>query len=44
MCKAVEIGKRGDVLRYHPGIKNLTTKKILSINFYPKMSQQRIYI
>ena len=24
MCKAVEIGKRGDVLRYHPGIKNLT--------------------
>ena len=26
MCKAVEIGKRGDVLRYHPGIKNLTKK------------------
>ena len=24
MCKAVENGKRGDVLRYHPGIKNLT--------------------
>jgi hypothetical protein len=22
MCKAVEIGKRGDVLRYHPGSKN----------------------
>jgi hypothetical protein len=26
MCKAVEIGKRGDVLRYHPDIKNLTKK------------------
>jgi hypothetical protein len=26
MYKAVEIGKRGDVLRYHPGIKNLTKK------------------
>jgi len=23
MCKAVEIGKKGDVLRNHPGIKNL---------------------
>ena len=23
MCKAVEIGKRGDALRYHPGIKNM---------------------
>ena len=26
MCKTVEIWKRGDVLRYHPGIKNLTKK------------------
>jgi hypothetical protein len=26
MCKPVEIGKKGDVLRYHPGIKNLTNK------------------
>jgi hypothetical protein len=24
--KAVEIGKRGDVVRYHPGMKNLTKK------------------
>jgi hypothetical protein len=23
MCKAVEIGKKGDALIYHPGIKNL---------------------
>ena len=23
MCKAVEIGKRGDALRYHPGVINL---------------------
>jgi hypothetical protein len=28
MCKAVEIGRKGDALRCHPGIKNL----ILSIN------------
>jgi hypothetical protein len=27
MCKAVEIGKQGDVLRYHPGIKILTKNK-----------------
>jgi hypothetical protein len=26
MCKAVEIGKRGDALRYYPGIKNLIKK------------------
>jgi hypothetical protein len=26
MCKAVEIGKRGVALRYHPGIKNLIKK------------------
>ena len=26
MCKAVEIGKTEDVLRYHPGIKHLTKK------------------
>jgi hypothetical protein len=26
MCKTVEIGKRGDALRYHHGIKNLIKK------------------
>jgi hypothetical protein len=26
MCKAVEIGKKGDALRNHPGIKNLIKK------------------
>jgi len=26
MCKAVEIGKKGDALRYHPGIKHLIKK------------------
>jgi len=35
MCKAVEIGRNGDALRYHPGIKNL----ILSINFHQKLWQ-----
>ena len=35
MCKAVEIGKRGE---YHPCIKN-PIKKILTINFHQKMSQ-----
>jgi hypothetical protein len=34
----LKLEKRGDVLRYHPGIKN-RTRNILSINFYPKMSQ-----
>jgi len=26
MCKAVEIGKKGDTLGYHPDIKNLIEK------------------
>jgi hypothetical protein len=26
MCKAVEIGKKGDALRHHSGIKNLIKK------------------
>jgi hypothetical protein len=39
-CKTVEIGKRGE---YHPCIKN-PIKKIPTINFHQKMSQQRIDI
>ena len=35
MCKPVEIGKKGDVLRYHPGIKNLTKKNPVD-SFLPK--------
>jgi hypothetical protein len=40
MCKAVEIGRKGDALRCHPGIKNL----ILSINFHQNCdSKEYIY-
>jgi hypothetical protein len=31
--QTVEIGKRGDALRYHPGIKNLIKKKFCSLIF-----------
>ena len=47
MCKAVEIGKTGDVLRYHPGIKQLTKKKscrifkIFQIMFFMDGTQKK---
>jgi hypothetical protein len=33
MCKAVEIGKRVDTLRYHPGIKNMIQK--IPVDYFP---------
>jgi hypothetical protein len=44
MCKAVEIGKRVDTLRYHPGIKNMIQN--IPVDYFPpkNVSVKNIHI
>jgi quercetin dioxygenase-like cupin family protein len=47
MCKAVEIGKKGDAPRYHPGIKHLIKKNpdasLIKIDLWENVGVTQVY-